>query len=115
MNDFETVRRYGMYVETESSDEDAAEFYAALGRIEAEVERLQREKQGWVNQAAVEEKERLDAEAEVKRLRAAFSRYGDHDRACAAREKSLYACTCGFVDLVNELFPGRAALAKEEA
>jgi hypothetical protein len=56
----------------------------------------------------------LPYQTEVEGLREAFSRYGDHDRACAAREKSLYACTCGFVDLVNELFPSRAALAKEE-
>lgn len=35
--------------------------------------------------------------------RAALSRYGDHDRACDARENALYACTCGFVEMVERL------------
>jgi hypothetical protein len=33
--DFETIRRAGGFIEVESSDEDAAKFYAALSRIEA--------------------------------------------------------------------------------
>jgi len=80
---------------------------AALDRIEAEVERRKRLHEQ--DDALI-----VSLRAEVERLRAAFSRYGDHDRACDARENALYACTCGFVAKVEELFPSRAALAKEK-
>ncbi len=58
----------------------------------------------WIQDHFVED---VATEAEVERLRAVFSRYGDHDRACDARVNSLHACTCGFVERVNTLFPGR--------
>jgi hypothetical protein len=48
---------------------------------------------------------------EITSLRAALSRYGDHDRACEQRTNALYACTCGFVDMIAELFPGRGNLS----
>jgi hypothetical protein len=107
-------------------------FDAIADRIEAEAERLREQvadaKDGWESQTR--EVERLNHHimfcpeghgiyvekrndyvqcptCEVERLRAAFSRYGDHDRACDARANALYACTCGFVDRVNELFPAR--------
>jgi regulator of replication initiation timing len=36
-DDIETLRRYSAYVEVESSEEDAAEYHAALDRLEAEL------------------------------------------------------------------------------
>ena len=103
MNDFETVRSHlvGSIIARE-----------ALDRIETEVERLQREKQGWVNQAAVEEKERLDAEAEVKRLRAAL----EHGIIAYAGLKQFAEQQLG-KPIQGGVWPeeARAALAKEEA
>jgi hypothetical protein len=38
-------------------------------------------------------------------FKAALSRYADHDRVCDSRENSLYACTCGFVSMIERFFP----------
>jgi hypothetical protein len=64
-------------------------------------------------QLAEQDARGLRLAGENERLRGAFSRYGDHDRACDARENALYACTCGFVDRVNELFPLREVIAED--
>ena len=60
--------------------------------------------------------EYLPLRARIEKLEAALSRYGDHDRVCDARENLPYpaACSCGFVALVEELFPSRAALREDK-
>ncbi len=67
--------------------------------LEAKVARLREEREDSLNKWA---KELWD---EIERLRAALSRYADHDRACDAREQSLYACTCGLVTMIDERLP----------
>lgn len=44
---------------------------------------------------------------QLKRAEEALSRYADHDRVCDARENALYACTCGFVEMIGRVFPRR--------
>jgi hypothetical protein len=96
-------------------NEDTETVDETINRLQAENERLRAREEEALNGEAAAEYRARQAEVEVERLRAAFSRYGDHDRACDARENALYACTCGFVDRVNELFPSRNALAEEKS
>ena len=51
------------------------------------------------------EKVRDTLETERDQAREAVRRYADHDRACDARENALYACTCGFVEMIERIFP----------